>query len=429
MEVGPSKDQEKWQSFFNNSSSWKPEEFQELLNSEHPGVALFEVETYINGLYRAASRFADPGMVSDKARWVSNQEDIFRETLDWRQREIDLGLLRWIRRASCLSIVAGAGVTMDAGGPSWAGLVKELLTLALERGHEITQMVPEAGNTPEKQNFRREVVEVRHFDEDTTQKAKSILSAIDAGNADTEILMEGAQICYDLMGQHLFTHITQILYANNRQPGPIHRAIAKLAHPQFVLDRQGWFPGWHAIITYNFDDLLGEALDAEAIARASYAMRGNEIAGDPNELAQKQGQNGLFQRILHLHGYTPRRFFLITKVGFVFSTSQYAKIYKPDQQTIIDQAFSYSLANPVHHALYVGCSFQDEAMNNLLAQAATTLPGRFHYALLKWTGKQSYQKSTPTEINEQNLAYRHLGIRPLWFDEFSEIPELISATA
>lgn len=429
MKVGPSKNQEKWRKFLYRSSSWKREEFQALLSSEPPGVALFEVETYINGLYRAVPPFADPGAVSFKAQWISVQAELFRRNLDWRQRDLDLGLLRWIRRASCLSIVAGAGVTMAAGGPSWEELVRELLTLALERGHEITRMVPEPGNTPGRKSFKPKVVEIRHFDAASAKKAKAALSAIEDGEADTEILMEGAQVCYDLTGQHLFTDITQILYADDRKPGPVHRAIAKLAHPQYVPDRGGWFPGLHAIITYNFDDLLGEALDAEGLARVSLAMRGDEIAGDPNELAREQGQDGLYQRIFHLHGYTPRRLFSITKDDFVFSTSQYAQIYAPNQQTIISQAFEYSLANPVHHALYVGCSFQDEVMNNLLAQAANMLPGRFHYALLKWPEKRPYREATPEEIDNQNLLYRHLGIRPLWFDDFSEIPELIMATA
>jgi hypothetical protein len=67
-------------------------------------------------------------------------------------------------------------------------------------------------------------------------------------------------------------------------------------------------------------------------------------------------------------------------------------------------------------------------MNDLLAQAADKLPGRFHYALLKWPEKRPYREATPEEIDNQNLLYRHLGIRPLWFDDFSEIPELIAAT-
>jgi hypothetical protein len=428
MEVGPSKNQEKWRKFFYGSSSWKPEEFQALLSSEPPGVALFEVETYINGLYQAVRPFADPGMVSFKAQWISVQAELYRRNLDWRQRDLDLGLLQWIRRASCLSIVAGAGVTMDAGGPSWGELVRELITLALERGHEISRMAPEPSTTPERKSFKRKIVEIRHFDAASAKKARAALAAIENGEANTEILTEGAQVCYDLLGQHLFADITQLLYADDRKPGPIHRAIAKLAHPQHVPDRGGWFPGLHTIITYNFDDLLGEALDAEGLARVALAMRGDEIVGDPNELAQEQGQDRLYQRIFHLHGYTPRRLFLITKVGFVFSTSQYERIYALDQQTIINQAFEYSLANPVHHALYVGCSFEDEAMNDLLAQAADKLPGRFHYALLKWPEKRPYREATPEEIDNQNLLYRHLGIRPLWFDDFSEIPELIAAT-
>lgn len=71
MEVGPPKNRDKWRKFFYGSSSWKPEEFQALLRSEPPGVALFEVETYINGLYRAVQPFSDPGTVSYKSRWIS----------------------------------------------------------------------------------------------------------------------------------------------------------------------------------------------------------------------------------------------------------------------------------------------------------------------------------------------------------------------
>ena len=72
--------------------------------------------------------------------------------------------------------------------------------------------------------------------------------------------MEGAQVCYDLCGQHLYRLLTRILYARAKEPG-IPRAIAELAHVQKVPVRgPGLFPGWDSIITYNIDALMSECL-------------------------------------------------------------------------------------------------------------------------------------------------------------------------
>jgi hypothetical protein len=318
---------------------------------------------------------------------------------------------------------------MDAGGPSWSELVRRLLLLVTERGREIWEMRPTPESTPEHMQATRVVTGVEHLGPAVEARARELLAQIGSGEADTEVLMEGAQICYDFLGQHLFTDLTQILYENQRAPGAIHRAIADLAAPILVPDRGGWFPGWDAIITYNFDDLMGEALDAAGLARAAYAMRGNEVAGDPNELAIQGGQEGLHQRIYHLHGYTPRKPFLITHVRYVFSTSQYEQTYGGSHVGIVGEVFDRWLANPVHHALYVGCSFQDETMNDLLRAAARTLPGRYHYALLKWSGSRPYNNSSAQEIALESAAYVLMGVRPIWFDGFDEIPALIRRLA
>jgi hypothetical protein len=158
-------------------------------------------------------------------------------------------------------------------------------------------------------------------------------------------------------------------------------------------------------------------------------MRGDEIAGDPNEKARAGGQAGLHQHIYHLHGYTPRKLFLITSVRFVFSTSQYEQTYGGSQIGIIGEVFARWLANPVHHALYVGCSFEDEAMNDLLRDAARALPGRYHYALLRWSGETLFRKATNEDLAMASAPYVTMGVRPIWFDRFDEIPELIRSLA
>jgi len=433
LTVGPSKRRDEWRGFF-GGKTWNPDAFRALIDSDDPGSAFFEIETQINGLYRSRQMLgapSGPGVMDTprfKAEWLNANSRAAREALGPLQRDLDLGIMAWIRRASCLSAVIGAGVTMDAGGPSWTELVRRLLVLATTRGHEIAEMREEPGGTPESRSWKRVVTATKHLEPPALTRAQEILALIESGNADTEALMEATQLCLDLMGQHMFADITQILYENDRLPGPIHNSIADLAAPQFVPDRGGDFPGWDSLITYNFDNLMGEALDARGLARASYAMSGDQIGGDPNELALAAGQKSLHQRIYHLHGYTPRKNFLITHVQFVFSTAQYLRTYK-NRDGIIDFVFRSWLANPIHHALYIGCSFLDDAMNDLLRDAAETLPGRYHYAFLKWPGDQAYERSTPQEIAEQGAAYELIGVRPVWFDRFDEIPEFIRRLA
>jgi hypothetical protein len=422
--VGPSQNKEAWKkALFTGDDQL----LEQLVTQEMPGVALFEIQVYINGLYQACEQLGDsPYLVHDKIMRVLKPLKNIRHHLGPAQREADIYILRWIRRASALSAVVGAGVTMDAGGPSWPELVLELLNIAIVKGHEIAEKVETPDSTQQHLKMRRQVRDIKHFQPSQKLIAEDIIDKIELGTADTEDLMLGAQICLELFGQHMFTHITGILYKNQRKPGPIHRALASLAHPQMVPDRSPLpLPGWESIITYNFDDLMGEALDTLGLARASWAMRGDEMAGDPNELTIEQGTENFYQSIFHLHGYTPRKPFMITHIQYVFSTSQYQKLYARKKRSIVNYVFKHFLANPVHYALYIGCSFQDEAMNQLLLDAAVQLPGRTHFALLKWPLQTPYSQADSNEIDCQSEKYLNIGVQPVWLDDYGEIPEII----
>ena len=80
----------------------------------------------------------------------------------------------------------------------------------------------------------------------------------------------------------------------------------------------------------------------------------------------------------------------------------------------------------MHVALYIGCSFADEAMNQLLRDAFQQFPGRYHYALLKWPYNRVGADPPREEIKVQSAKYLALGVRPVWFDDFSELPDLIA---
>jgi hypothetical protein len=341
------------------------------------------------------SVFASVGRAQAKLQAV-------RQTLGPQLRDIDLGLLRMIRDSRMLSVVLGAGATMAAGGPSWAALVQRMLNLALDGDSRAARL-----------------------ERSQERSAHQIVALIESGEADTEALMRGAQLCYDLFGQGLFTHFHSVLYEGNRQPSEIHRAIAKLAYsPETEDPDRASSLGWDCIVSYNFDDLMGEALDAEDKARVAWAMRGDNMAGDPNTFAEKTGPEERHQDIYHLHGYTPRRLFKITQVAFVFSASQFEELY-PKGNELIDRVLDDYLMNPIHHALYVGCSFDDNAMNSLLQNSWQQWPGRWHYALLEWQGRERYTNSTAGEINMASGRYTDLGVQPVWFDEFDEIPAMI----
>lgn len=408
-----------------------------LAEQDAPGASLLEMESFINGLYRGV---ALAGGASDAAPLARQRvaaahavAQAVRRALGWRVRFFDLELLRMIRQSSALSAVLGAGVSMGAGGPSWAMLVRRLLETTIERGVEFRAPVSRTRHTredgTESVSVEYGVVETRRYEDAQRREAEAVLDAVrrDGSATDVETLMRGAQLCLDLCGQELFRLLTAELYGAMKAPSPIHRAIAALAHAQPVPSRgPGQRPGWDTIVTYNFDSLMSEALAEAQVPHAAYAVRKGGVGVDPDRLAQASDWH---VPVLHLHGYTPRRLFRITDTRFVFSTSQYAQAYAEERLPMLDQVVDRVLANPVHVALYIGCSFADEAMNKLLAQAFERWPGRYHYAFLQWPHARQGAEPSTDEVQAESERYLAFGVRPVWFDDFAELPGMVEALA
>ncbi len=416
----------------------------ELVAKESPGTALLMLESYVNGAYRGSQHpLASPlPEIRSQAQRVLPYIEGIRDRVGWSMRDFDLALLGFVRRSSTLSPVLGAGVSKGAGAPTWPELVRLMLEETLDRGLELTESVPAADNPPEPPiafqpdgtvrlggsgtwRFEQRVKEVKRYSADQSSVARNLLEEVRKRGAatDVETLMQGAQTCYDLCGQHLFRLLSGILYDRAKTPSGTHRAIAELAQVQAVPPRgPGPFPGWDAIISYNIDALMNEALAEHAIPHAAWAMKGDKLRGDPDKLAQNSAWH---QPVFYLHGYTPRRLFLISEVRFVFSTSQYLATYEGPPSQILKRVYETYLANPVHIALYIGCSFADEAMNNLLRRAFAQYPGRYHYALLQWPRSRQGREPSAEEIAKESKRYLEFGVRPIWFDDFGELPDLI----
>jgi hypothetical protein len=386
--------------------------------------------------------------VGSRVRPASQVAQEIRARIGWRVREFDLGLLRRIRADGMLAPVLGAGVSMGAGAPSWSDLVRLLLGETLHKGLELYENAPTSDN-PEKPpieqlpdgsvifdlaqmgktwTVERRVIGVKKYTPEQERIACNILSEVTVKGASTDVetLMHGAEVCYQLCGQELFRFVTQILYRRAKQPSEVHRAIAELAHapdspPTPGRDRPK--RGWEAVVTYNFDALVSEALAEQSVPHAVWAIDANELAVS----ADRQSRDSPSPLpIFHLHGYTPRHLFLITNVGFVFSTSQFQTVYKDSPRSkILQLVYDRVLRNPVHVALYVGCSFTDQSMNGLLADAISECPGRYHYAFLQWPRDRRGKEPDGVEIQRESARYLQFGVRPIWFDDFSELPGLI----
>jgi hypothetical protein len=84
------------------------------------------------------------------------------------------------------------------------------------------------------------------------------------------------------------------------------------------------------------------------------------------------------------------------------------------------------LGNPVHVALFTGCSFSDEKFNDYLSLAFVGCPERYHYALLAWPHlRGSGRVPSRQEMQDESAKYLRIGVRPIWHDDHGEIPGII----
>lgn len=367
--------------------------------------------------------------------------DNFRQNLGWPIQELNIAHLHELRKSNSLTLVAGAGVTIDAGGPSWAELVRELLTILLDAGREIVteKLVPRRPGRPGLGPGRwadYEMIESKRvigpYPELVRNEAENIIEAIEP-NPDAvsdEILKNGAQLCLDVLGNDLFTHVASSIYRKTAGPGSVHRAIAELARPQIVTHNDGVTKertmGWDFIFTYNFDDLIGEAMLEKNLPFARMASRGGRVYGDPSDPSLDESRD-LHLKIVHLHGYTPHRLFNLEGIDFVFSMSQFFEHTRQGKRNLIIQTFKDQFVDePLRTLLYVGCSFSDETMDELLQEAHKRFPGLEHFAILRLPSQLCDKDSVSSdELARISEEHRQRGIEPIWVRKFEEIPQVL----
>jgi len=283
--------------------------------------------------------------------------------------------LRDALRRGRLTLVCGAGISVQAGIPAWGDLLIRLLGAMMERISKDHSL-------------------------DVGKKAAAEFQRRYGASS----LILGKYLKNNL-GKEFKREMRDALYSTNPTSSQIIEAIVRLSRPQ----RDG--RPLDSIITFNFDSLVEESLIASSIQNRPIFSE-----------AIKHGSHEL--PIYHVHGYLPRSGRIPADVELVFSEDAY-------HSQFIDP-FSWSnliqLAKLTQNTcLFIGISLTDPNMRRLLDVAWRKNPDKTisHFIVKKLPrfsdGDVLDDVSKLLEEQDANT----LGLNVIWIDDFSEVPNIL----
>jgi hypothetical protein len=189
------------------------------------------------------------------------------------------------------------------------------------------------------------------------------------------------------------------------------------------------------VVTYNFDDILEQELTKQGLVDSEHFT---SIAKD----AEIKGHNTL--PIYHVHGIIPENG---PADVVVFSEEEYHKRYS--------DIYHWSNVEQLHalsrkHCFFIGLSMTDPNLRRLLdtARRMNQANGDCHFAFLRRTKLENYcvtdkpckyvhvsesliDKKKQKEIYDLNYSvieriFNNLGVQIIWYEDFDELPEIIS---
>jgi hypothetical protein len=283
--------------------------------------------------------------------------------------------LREALRKGRLSLVCGAGVSVEAGVPAWGDLLIKLLDAMMER-----------------------------ISKDHSLKLGEKAAAEFQKRHGASSLILGKYLKNNL-GRDFEGAVRDALYAANTTNSRLIDSIVELSRPQRdarPLD---------SIITFNFDCLIEESLSAKNIHNKP--IFSEAIKHDSNELP-----------IYHVHGYLPRTGRIPADTELVFSEDAYhSQFIDPFSWSNLMQLTKLTQ----NTCLFVGISLTDPNMRRLLDVAWRKNPDKTmsHYLVRRLPrfsdGDVLDEVSKLLEEQDANA----LGLNIIWIEEFSELPHVL----
>lgn len=336
--------------------------------------------TLVSGL-RAKGR---PPRRKPGAQVAPPERELDTETLD-----LQLSRIRSEFDQGNLTLLCGAGISLAANVPSWTELLNTLLIdLFLQHARE---------NKPEE------------------------LAALYQKQFTPSPLMI-AQYLKNGLGRDYLRRLREVLYKGNPTSTPLIDAIVELARPR--RNRQPL----HAIVTFNFDDLIEFNLEKHAVDHQCIFSEGQRPR--VSELP-----------VYHVHGFLPRSGTLSRDHAVVFSEDAY-------HSQFIDP-FSWSNLVQLSHlgqslCLFVGLSLTDPNLRRLLDVAMRKNPDRQlnHYIFKKRLVPKGHARAVRRQGSSTSAAdpstemlrvaelleeadAKNLGLNVIWVDDYGEIPLLL----
>jgi hypothetical protein len=313
------------------------------------------------------------------------------------QRKKHIAELRRVYFSDRLSLMLGAGTSVDCGIPTW----KTLIT------HLALQMVDE--QTPKDSSDKSK--------EMSASERLEIASALVQSQDSSPLLV--ARYLENSLGGDFKKKLHKVLYSDAKPPSEssLIGAIARLCRPS--RQREGVF----AIVTYNFDDLLEMALIVDEIKCRPIYEEGT--IADSDELP-----------IYHVHGRMPKEVGADLASRLVFSEESYLAL-QSDHYSWVNFEQLKLLRETT--CLLLGLSGTDPNLRRLLDIDFRQSKRAKHYICLKRMKTSdllnaSQMSSVRESVAQHFLNVHHsflehsfadLGLNVIWIEKFDELPQIL----
>jgi len=277
-----------------------------------------------------------------------------------------------------LTLVCGAGVSVGAGIPAWNNLLLGLLEKMMS-------------SISSNEDLSLKVSDANEFQQRYGASA----------------LILGKYLKSNL-GKDFASELRDALYQENPNTSDVIEAIVELSRPQ----RDG--KPLDSLITFNFDNLVEEALERNRVKHKSIFSEG--MRSKASELP-----------IYHVHGYLPRKGRILKDKDIVFSEDAY-------HSQFIDP-FSWSnliQLNKLSHntCLFIGLSLTDPNLRRLLDVANRKNPNKFisHFIIKKTLAPKNGKDRVDdlAEFLEEQDA-NELGLNVIWVNDFEEVAPIVKS--
>lgn len=189
------------------------------------------------------------------------------------------------------------------------------------------------------------------------------------------------------------SNIREVLYKQVDDEGELLKSVVRLIKTGNVA----------TVISYNYDDLLEEALQKESIKFTPIDRSNRPVIGT--------------LPILHIHGFIPREEDADYERNVVLSEEDYHSLYRNAYHWAnIEQLHALSQTT----CYFIGLSLKDPSLRRLLDIAYERGYGNaVHYAFLR---RNEFQQPMKAEV----LFYK-MGINVIWYNNVNELPSIVDS--